>query len=85
MDLVKCVLWHGEHAHIGPELLYQGLYDGLGAGGGRDANTLGGHLLARVLKVESHHPVELKLLEHTERNTLDSMINNNIIIQNDKF
>lgn len=64
MDLVERILRHGEHAHVRPELLYQLLDDVLGCGVAGHTNTLGSHLLPRVLEVKPHHPMELQLLQH---------------------
>lgn len=64
MDLVEGILGYGEHAHVWPELLNQLLDDVLACCVACHANTLGRHLLPRVLEVEPHHPVELQLLQH---------------------
>lgn len=45
MDLVECVLGDLEHLHVGPELLDEGLDDGLGCGRRGDSDALGGHFL----------------------------------------
>ena len=51
-----------ERLHVGPELLDEHLDHVVRAGRAVDADTLGGHFLARVLEVEAHHAVEFELL-----------------------
>ena len=68
VDLVEGVFWRGEHSHVGPELLGQRLDDVLSGGRGGHADTLGGKVPCyAVLEVETHHAVELQLLERGKR------------------
>lgn len=74
--LIERILGHGEHSNVGPKLLDEVRNHIRGVGGGRDAHTLRGHLLARVLKVETHHTVELEVLEHKERKKGQQQLDN---------
>lgn len=68
MDLVEGVFGRGEHPHVGPELLGQRLDDILSGGRGGHADTLGGKVPCyAVLEVETHHAMELQVLERGKR------------------
>ena len=62
MDLVERVLRHLEHLHVGPELLDQGLDDGLGGGRARHPDTLSRNLNGKSITRSRSSPLKLYML-----------------------
>lgn len=64
VNFVESVLGNREHPHVRPEFLDERLDNGLSCGVRCHPYAFCGYFLTAVLKVESHYPMKLQVLEN---------------------